>query len=52
MSWKPSRKLSIALGATGAMQSGSADVQIQFVPVGHGGTFQIDDLLVDPWRRA
>jgi len=50
--WEPSRKLSIALGATGAMQSGSADVRIQFVPVGSGGAFQIDDLLVDPWCRA
>ncbi|HEX4760021.1 MAG TPA: hypothetical protein VH256_04435 [Thermoleophilaceae bacterium] len=51
-SWSPSQKLSLALGSTGAMQYSSADVQIRFVPVGSGGSFQIDDLLVDPWCRA
>jgi hypothetical protein len=51
-SWSPSRKLSLALGSTGAMRYGSADVQIRFVAVGSGGSFQIDDLLVDPWCRA
>jgi hypothetical protein len=50
--WEPSRKLSLALGSSGAMQAGSANVQIQFVPVGAGGAYQIDDLLVDPWCRA
>jgi hypothetical protein len=50
--WEPSRKLSLALGSTGAMQVGPANVQIRFVPVNSGGAYQIDDLLVDPWRRA
>jgi len=50
--WMPSRKLAVALGVTGAMQAGSANVQVRFVPVGWGGNFQVDDLLVDPWCRA
>jgi hypothetical protein len=50
--WDTPRKMSLALGSTGAMTAGSANVQIQFVPVGSGGAFQIDDLLVDPWCRA
>ena len=50
--WDSPRKLSVALGSTGAMTAGSANIRIQFVPVGSGGSFQIDDLLVDPWRRA
>ena len=50
--WEPSRKLAIALGVTGAMQAGHANVQVRFVPVGWGGNFQVDDLLVDPWCRA
>jgi len=49
--WGPSGKLAIALGLTGAMQAGRAYVQIWFVPVGYGGNFQVDDLLVDPWCR-
>jgi hypothetical protein len=50
--WRPSWKLAIALGVTGATQAGSGNVRIQFVPVGEGGKFQVDDLLVDPWCRA
>jgi hypothetical protein len=49
--WRPSRKLAIALGVTSATQAGHANVQVQFVPVGWGGNFQVDDLLVDPWCR-
>jgi hypothetical protein len=51
-SWEPSRKLAIALGVSGATQADQAYVRIQFVPVGWGGNFQVDDLLVDPWCRA
>ena len=50
--WMPSRKLAIALGVTGAMQAGQGDVRVQLVPTGWGGRFQVDDVLVDPWRRA
>ena len=50
--WDTPRKMSLALGSTGAVEADSADVRIQFVPVGTGGAFQIDDLLVDPWCRA
>ena len=49
--WRPSWKLAIALGRTVAMQAGQSNVRIQFVPVGSGGNFQVDDLLVDPWCR-
>lgn len=49
--WAPSRKLAIALGLTGVSSTGSASLRIQFVPTG-GGSFQVDDLLVDPWCRA
>ncbi len=49
--WEPSRKLAIMLGVTGATTAGQANVQIRFVPVGYGGNFQVDDLLVDPWCR-
>jgi hypothetical protein len=49
--WEPSRKLSLALGSSGAEQEPDANVQIQFVASGPGGEFQIDDLLVDPWCR-
>ena len=50
--WQPSPKLAVALGVTGATQASQANVRIQFVPVGIGGKFQVDDLLVDPWCRA
>ena len=50
--WEPSRKLAIDLGVTGAMHAGQANVQVRFVPVGYGGNFQVDDLLVDPWCRG
>ena len=49
--WEPSSKLAIALGLTSAMTAGQANVRVQFVPVGFGGKFQVDDLLVDPWCR-
>jgi hypothetical protein len=49
--WEPSPKLAIALGVTGSMTVGQANVRVQFVPVGWGGNFQVDDLLVDPWCR-
>jgi hypothetical protein len=50
--WQPTTKMAVALGVTGAMTSGQANVRIQFVPTGWGARFQVDDLLVDPWCRA
>jgi hypothetical protein len=50
--WQPTTKMAIALGVTGAMTTGQANVRIQFVPTGPGAHFQVDDLLVDPWCRA
>jgi hypothetical protein len=50
--WRPSTKLAVALGVTGATYTGQSNVRIQFMPTGFGGKFQVDDLLVDPWCRA
>jgi hypothetical protein len=49
--WKPTKKLSLALGrALGKGRNATGSVQLRFTPVGTGD-WQIDDVYVDPHAR-
>ncbi|MGH2968526.1 MAG: hypothetical protein ACRDK0_05615 [Solirubrobacteraceae bacterium] len=49
--WAPSRRISLAIGRTGAGYGGEAAVAFRFTPGGTGGRWQIDDIYVDPYAR-
>lgn len=48
--WQPSAPLLTGSAIPGALNGGSANVQLQFTAA--GGNAQIDDVLVDPWGRC
>jgi hypothetical protein len=47
--WAPTRRVSLAIGRTGAAQAGVGAVAFRFTP--RGGHWQIDDVYVDPYAR-
>jgi hypothetical protein len=50
--WAPTRRVSLAIGRTGAARGAEAAVAFRFTPLGSGGAWQIDDVYVDPYARG
>jgi hypothetical protein len=49
-SWKPSLPMTMVVNTLGALtKDGMLPVAFRFTPIG-SGTWQVDDLYVDPWR--
>jgi hypothetical protein len=51
-SWKPSLPMVLATTLLGTLGSDTAQVSFRFTTPGLGGSFQVDDVYVDPYRKG